>query len=592
MRSPTALSRLIEALFVQRSAALRLGISFVLGAAYTLSMLPLGLLSGSGGFWEFPRGTIHGADSDMANGLVGYLYFVHSPWQWPVLSLPNLGAPTGTNLFWLGDAVPLVSLAGKLIFTATGVEINLLGAYLFASFVLTGMAMVTLLAAARQRNLIAAIVGTIIGVSTPFLLYRWGHMSLAAQFLIVFALAHYVKGSRQPSDWRISTGWMGLVSVALLVDAYIFLMVGACCGAALFQRWLNRNISSIGALAEGTAVGACTLGLMFIMGILTDDLRSAGDDWFGILSMNLASPLIPQLSGLIPPLEEYRVGTSAQYEGFSYLGCGVIVYLLLGLRRGAGWIKRRVRSHIALICVLVCATLLALSNKIYFGHRLLLEIPLPDRVHYMLGAVHSSGRFFWLVGYALEAGGILMVLGGFRRPSALVVLGLACAVQLIDVDPIRGAVAASATHPAVAVIERQRAAAIVAQSGALKIFPSYPCVDTAIKDGTVSASARERVAQANMEFQLLTARADLPINSVYNSRLQTDCRAEDRIMRDPLQDGTTYIYLGSFVPTGSQRGGRAMAEVCNDLDWLRYCILRSSPVFERPQSGSSAQPDR
>ena len=583
-------SRLIQALFAERSSFTRYGLSFVLGAAYTLSMLPLGLITGTSSFWEFPRGTIFGADNDMANGLVGYLYFVHSPWGWPILDVPNLGAPTGTNIFWLGDAVPFVGLIGKLIFTAAGADFNLLGFYLFASFILTGMAMVTLLAAAHQRNLIAAIAGTTFAVATPFLLFRWGHMSLAAQFLIVFALALYVKGSRQ-GDWRISIGWIALISAALLIDAYLFLMVGACWCAALVQRRLTRDMSSFGVLVEATIVFAVTLGLMLVMGILTADLRSAGGESFGIFSMNLASPLLPQLSGIIPPLAQYRVGTATQYEGFSYLGLGVIACLLLGLRTGVGWIKRRARSHVALICVLGCATVLALSNKIYLGDRLLLEFPLPEPVSYVLGAVRSSGRFFWLVGYALEAGGILMVLRGFRRPCALVVFGLVCVIQLIDVDPIRRAVAASATNPATAVIARQQAAEIVAKSRALQIFPSLACGPVA-KIGTVFELVGKKVAQANLEFQLLAARANLPINSVFNSRIKSNCRTEGEVMREPLQDGTAYIYLGAFMPSASQRGGRATAEVCHELDWMHYCLLPSpSSVLERPESGLIAQPE-
>lgn len=582
------MNRLVAPLLAPRSVALLLALSFGLSAAHALTILPVSLILGRGPFWDFPRGIVPGSASDMADGLVGYLYFVQSSWTVPLLHVPNLGAPAGTNIFWIDDAIGWVSILGKLIYASTGVVVNLLGFYLFACFALGGVAMTALIAAAGQRNLLGAVTGAVYGTAMPFFLFRWGHMALGAQFLIVFGLGLYLKSRSAPRDWRLTAAWLGLLSMTLLTNAYLFVMVGGCWAAALAQRRLNGATSTAELALEGAGVVGAILGLMLLTGILSADLRLAGSNDFGLYSMNVASPFIPQMSGIVPGLAEYRVGPEAEYEGFAYLGLGLLGLLVLSLPAAVGWIRWRARSHAALICVFAGMLLLAISTTVYLGDQRVFDLRLPEDLAYALGALRSSGRFFWLVGYALAGGAIVLTLRRFRAASATVVLALSCVIQLIDVQPIREAVAVTAAQPAHPAVDREAAAALVARSTAVLIFPSIDCVRHAIDEGSAADSEQVLLRQANMEFQLLGARANLPINSVYNSRLATDCQAEDTALRQPLQSGALYVYLVSFLPSAAQLRGHEASDVCSRLDWIRYCLIPSEPPEAERQRKISA----
>ena len=80
-------------------------------------------------FWQFPEGTISGSQDDMAQVLVGYLYYVQSPWHLPLFQVSALSTPAGTNVVFL-DVVPIVALVGKVVRSLTGTTINLYGGYL------------------------------------------------------------------------------------------------------------------------------------------------------------------------------------------------------------------------------------------------------------------------------------------------------------------------------------------------------------------------------------------------------------------------------------------------------------------------------
>lgn len=76
-----------------------------------------------------------------------------------------------------------------------------------------------------------------------------------------------------------------------------------------------------------------------------------------------------------------------------------------------------------------------------------------------------------------------------------------------------------------------------------------------------------------MEFQLFAARRNLPVNSVDNARLPTDCVAEEAAKNQTLREGTLYVYLTPFAPVSAQLGGHAATDVCSTLDWLNYCLI-------------------
>jgi hypothetical protein len=279
------------------------------------------------------------------------------------------------------------------------------------------------------------------------------------------------------------------------------------------------------------------------------------------------------MSGVVPGLAHYQIGMGSQYEGFGYVGTGVLLLLLAGLPGAARWLRTAPRHHAALIAVLLASMLFALSNRVFLGSHLLVTVPVPQAVLHLFGLLRSSGRFVWLPGYAIISGSVVLALRRKRSwPTATLCLA-AATLQIVDAWPLRAAISAAASDPVPALFDRDAVAALAARSDAIEVFPTYGCVAPEIAAGNDTASAWPHLTQANVEFQLIAARAGLPINSVYQSRLPTNCLVEAMQRDANLRPGTLYLYLDSLEPEPEQLGGADPAHVCGMVDWLRYCLI-------------------
>ncbi len=308
----SAASRLLGVLHVPRRFTTLALVCLGIGAAHALTMLPVALVLGASDFWIFPRGLSHDSQNDMAQVLVGQLFLEHGASGWPLLHAANLGFPAGTNIFWL-DGVPIVCLALKLLAGVVHGPVNLLGFDLLGCLVLPGLAMTWVVWVAGHRHLLAAITASAVADAAPLLLYRWGHIPLMAQYLIIFALGLYLLGLRRPRESRVSLCWLALLAVTLLTNSYLVAMVDGCWAAAHLPRRLSGAASPAGPATEALAVMITVLGLMVVMGIVTLGRRTANlgeisAEGFGWLSTNLGSLLAPQMSGVVPGLAHYQIG--------------------------------------------------------------------------------------------------------------------------------------------------------------------------------------------------------------------------------------------------------------------------------------------
>src|SRR5689334_9888794 len=96
-------------------------------------------------------------------------------------------------------------------------------------------------------------------------------------------------------------------------------------------------------------------------------------------------PLCRRDSGFFPGLGGIIDATGGQADGFNYLGLGLLLASLLMLPAEAGWVRRNLRQHIALLAAFAAFTVFAISNRVFAGHWLLFELPLPDYITEVLG---------------------------------------------------------------------------------------------------------------------------------------------------------------------------------------------------------------
>jgi hypothetical protein len=556
-------------------------IAAAVGVIWASSIFDWSFVTGRHAFWQFPQGTIGGSQSDMATPLVAYLYYVQSPWHLPLFHVSALGTPAGTNVV-LVDVVPIVALIGKLVHSLTGAIINLYGPYLFLCFVLPGVMMGLVLIAARIRYALAAVIAAIFANAMPALLWRWGHIALESHYLLLGALALYLFSLKKPVWRSVAIVWIGYLILAYLIHFYLFTMVGVVWLCAVIQRRLN----GLATTREALAAAALTVALVMTVITLSGQFGGASglpfSAGYGRFSMNLLSPVVPQNSGLFPWVGGV-IDADYQYEGFNYLGAGLLLASLLALPAEAGWLRRNLRRHVSLLVAFAALIAFAISHRVFAGHWLLFELPLPRYVVWTLGIFRSSGRFFWLIGYAQTA--IVIVLG-FRRAQPVMALCLVAAaiLQLFDVQPLREQIVASiAAGPGTEELEDGDVAHLITRAHHVEVVPSFQCVN---RD-----QQQEKMERANMELMLATARMNVPTNTVYSgrqfygltlldlmrapwraaemlrARRDNYCKQEVEQARSGGRPGDVIVLLSDRPRTEETAPG----VICSRLSWARYC---------------------
>ncbi len=432
----------------------------VLASALALWLYGLRVVDPASTHWLF-----HG---DPAQHLLGAATFISEPWHWPP-GLISGGAATGKAGVLAGnsggvssivftDAIPLLALAGKLL--GWPAHWQYFGLWMLACHALAawwGVRLLTLLGISAA----AAFAGSLLFAMAPAMLLRaYGHEALMAHWLVLAALTLCL------APWR-PRAWLLLAAVALLTHAYLAAMV--------LSLWLAKG-ASVRAWRALIAGVAALAGIAWLAGYGVGGRQlSAGG--FGFFSANLLSWFDPmdwadfltfhgrdiahtgEWSALLPALAQ---ATRGQYEGFAYMGAGVIALTLLALPLVS--ILRRSRSSLHarseyaqtapqsassvplwLWGMCIAMAVFALSARPSIGPWIIVEIPLPDFLDRLAGVFRASGRFIWPLGYLLMAVVIAIVArygqrGGQRGGHETSRIGLALLlaallVQAVDLRP-------------------------------------------------------------------------------------------------------------------------------------------------------------
>lgn len=526
---------LADALCRQRPVALLCAVAIAIGALYAATLFDLDFLLG-GGFWNNPVGAWLmdagdvGTSVDMLALVTSYTAYVHAPWQLPLFHIASFAPPVGTSGIFL-DFLPIIALVGKAISRMSGTMVLPYGDWMAGCLMLSALFATLVVVEAGQRHLLGAITASILAISAPVLLYRFGHVSLWGQFPLIAALWLYLRDRAAGTVWRVTARWALLLVFALLINAYLFAMVGAIYAAS----WLDRLRQSAVRWWEPGPLVPVIGAVMFVAGFIGRGNSSPFSGNFGLYSMNLVAPLWPQRSVLLfPRMWPIIDATGGQYEGFNYLGAGGLFLLAMALLRDRPAIAALLRRHAAFALIAAGMTAFAVSQDVHVFDTLLVHIPIPDWLIDVCSTFRSSGRMFWPVNYALLLGGLILALR--HQGSAMLTIPLlACLLQLIDTEGLRRRDAFLASRPAPEQMRAAEWGPRLDRAAALHISPVYTCTMGPVHRMTIELNHHAAVR-------------GLPINSVYDARAKPDCAAARQAMLDgPWRRDTLYVLFDGVV---------------------------------------------
>ncbi|MBL8136378.1 MAG: hypothetical protein JNL48_07130 [Acidobacteria bacterium] len=358
----------------------------------------------------------------------GWHYFRDEPWHWPPGAVHGYYAPLGTSI-GLTDSIPLVGYALKPFAAWLPTPFQYLGPFLLACFALQG-ALGARLIARRVDAVGAQVLGAALFVLLPALLLRVGHAALCAHWLILWAL---LVATREPSARFRPGSWAVLGLTAGMVQPYLAAMVLAVLGATAVAAEgppVHRRFAALGAALAATISGWWISGLFLLSG--GSSLAAGG---LGYYSMNLLAFVSPgDWSSFLPALPIASDGQA--YEGFQYLGLGILLVLAAALaiaardRTPQGPAREPRLWSPWLIAACLVMTAFAVSPVVTLGSRTILNLDGPWTAP--LALFRSSGRFVWPLVYLMLTSAIVTVVRRGRGPTGVAVLAAAVVLQLVD----------------------------------------------------------------------------------------------------------------------------------------------------------------
>lgn len=368
---------------------------------------------------------------------LGWELFRQGPWLFPIGKNPHFGMEASSSIVF-SDSIPLLAILFKPFREYLSEPFQYFGIWSFICFALQALLSWNFIGLFKKDVLLQTL-GSIMCLFLPAFLVRFGFQSyMLSQFLLISGLYLNFKNPVHRTLW-----WTLLLSLAGLINFYLFAMVLALWISNLVDVWRIHTVAfKRTGVNEILFVLACNLFLFWQAGYFSATGSSIISNMYGTARMNALSIFDPVgwsvvLKTLLP---KYGGFTNSRLESMHFLGLGI--FFLMPFSWWALYQKRVLlpaflKQHAALVFMLLGLTLFAISNQVDVGN-LKFVLPLPDIALSLASILRSSGRMFLPVLYAIVLSLIILICLYFKRKQALIILTLACLIQILDTSAAWG----------------------------------------------------------------------------------------------------------------------------------------------------------
>ena len=376
---------------------------------------------------------------DPTQHYLGWRFFLQGPWSFPLGLNPTFGMDLSSAIVF-SDSLPLFAFIFKCFAGLLSEPFQYFGIWTLLCFILQAQFAYLLLRELTNDRLLQ-VAGVILFLFSPAMLWRIGVTSaLVGHFFVLVALYLNV---RKQTSYQFAW-WIVLLVCAALVHFYLLVMVFALCIADVFDRPLARSKKIL-----MLVLIACVLSIaLWQAGYFSVQAAAASTGNYGIGRLNLLAPFDANgwsyLMGDIKDAPTNYNSSDAilsKFEGYNYLGLGVIVLLAVALlttlsfstERASAitWFRSTFSQYRVLVFILIALLLFAISNNIGIAHKVI-RIPLPDQVIAIASILRASARLFWPILYLGVFLLIAQVIKVFSRPLAATIILIAALLQVMD----------------------------------------------------------------------------------------------------------------------------------------------------------------
>lgn len=378
---------------------------------------------------------------DPSQHYLGWEFFRRSDWYFPLGLTDQLAYPLKTSVIYT-DSIPIFAVFFKLFRSILPQQFQYFGIWGLLCFVLQGYYAAKILGE-RSSSKTVILAGSIFFIVSPVMVFRmYYHTALAAHWLILLAIYFYFKHEKEYRDIFKPVMQWGILGILIgSIHLYFVPMCGAILlGYILCSIWKERKIR-IRFFYPGISFSVGLFLTVYLLGGFSSG-ADTGTNNLGLFSFNLNAFLNPMSYSTLlknTSLWNWPFYTQGQYEGFSYLGMGIILLCACGIVLMIRNIFRRRKPSVYQVMTVLMSIgliVLAASPTITWNDKLLLQLPYSSTIYKYWGIFGSCGRMAWPVVYFLMIFGITSIgdMKWKRKEISCVVLILACLVQVVDLS--------------------------------------------------------------------------------------------------------------------------------------------------------------
>jgi hypothetical protein len=537
---------------------------------------------------------------DPAYHYIGWELFRQDPhFHWPLTYTDRLGYPEGESVALL-DLNPLAAVLLKPLSPLLPEPFQYFGIEVVLACALQFFFAFRIFRAILGTDVIGIALCSVFFLLAPPLNYRFmGHYSLTNHWLLLAALLVVLQAQTeigyptqakgawvgQPAIRRFVIAGIFLTSISVGINPYLAFQVLAVLTAGVVSLLWQRRVTL--ARAAGVMIVLCATGFVvaYSLGLVIEGGRGYKSGGYRVFSMNLLSLIDPRgwNSILLPRISS---ATSGQYEGYNYMGVGVLALALILVV--AAVVRRRKLPALNrqwVIPLLLCCgalTLLALSTKITLASRTFVDLDPGEKLSPCLASLRASGRLFWAPYYVILVAVLAAPFLFLKRLWANLLVACALLLQIADTQSLHHWVHTTISEQHPSPLKSPIWSTLGAMHQNLIVLPAWLC----------NGSAAPLGPESYRIFGFLAVRQKMRTNSYQSARYTEVARdwhchdAINALSEQPLPPDSAYVVtpeLAARIAAGPTGPGK-----CHDLDRVILCSTRTdfglSPVLMTPEA--------
>lgn len=372
--------------------------------------------------------------NDLTQHYLGWVGYRAGNWSFPIGTSDRLAYPYKSSVIFT-DSIPCFAVFFKILSPFLPVNFQYFGLWGVMCFVLQGVLSARIIRKYVDSKVYVFGVSILLALTPAVFMRMFNHTALAGQWIILWALEPLFTDSwHSKKNWKIFGMWMAIGCVSASVHVYFILLNGIIlCGYCLldflYQKKLLKDILLLIAYLIAAAVTVGILGGYSSAG----SVALAGG--LGDFSMNLNSFFNP--IGYSTILKD-RYCFPGQYEGFAYLGAGVLflaafsIVIVLGYNDVLKKLSSHLKQIMAIGIVFMISIMVAISPKVTWEDKVLFTAKIPAFVNKVWSIFRSSGRISWAALYIIVIAVCIVTYKFLTRRAAVIVLAFCLLLQAYD----------------------------------------------------------------------------------------------------------------------------------------------------------------